>query len=381
MFFISEITSVIFLLSKTKNENQNMKNCEWSKINEACRENEQFLNKAWFEAWKIQKENIESWQGDIKYEPVDGSYDNHAIIAYGIQAVGPFYFASLAGSYFPQRGIPNTGPDPELIKNIADKIFEIVKSEGFRTSGFRMDYVHREDEFITNLKAQLLKNNWKLISRQRDQNFGMNFWSSEEEFMASLNSKKKSKIRSRKRNMAKIGNVKLKHYNDLSQDEWAKIFKEVEVVESNAWIGEKDHAKFVGSVNQIYWNSLVEDAWFRRAMNVWIMYLNDKPVSYSLEMDTEDTRYSMCRSYDKDVAKYGTGIAIVIAIIVQAIESGKKYYDLGLGDTGYKADIGAAIISTLDEYIFFPPTFMGRFSYYMAKAKKFMDKVKNLLPR
>lgn len=358
-----------------------MTNCKWSKINETCRENEQFLNKAWFEAWLIQKENIDSWQGDIRYEPVNSNNDNHAIIAYGIQSVGPFNFASLAGNYFPQRGIPNTGPDLELIKNTADKLFEIIKTEGSGTSGFRMDYVHREDEFIATLKAQLLKNKWKLISRQRDQNFGMDFWSSEEEFMATLNSKKKSKIRSREKKMARDGHVELKHYNDVSQDQWATIFKEIEVVESNAWIGEKDHAKFVGPTNQIYWNSLVKDEWFRRALNAWVMYFNNKPVSYSLEMDTEHTRYSMCRSYDKDFGKYGTGIAIVISIIVQAIEAGKKHYDLGLGDTGYKADMGASIISTLDEYIFFPPTFMGRVAYYIAKFKKFMDKVKNLLPR
>lgn len=358
-----------------------MNNCEWSKINETCRENEQFLTKAWFEAWQVQKENIDSWQGDTKYEPVNSNNENHAIIPYGIQTVGPFSFASLAGSYFPQRGIPNTGPDPELIKNTADKIFEIIKKEGYRTSGFRMDYVHREDDFISLLKAQLLEKKWKLISRQRDQNFGISLLSSEEEFMATIKGKKKSKFRRRKKNMARDGNVELKHYNGATQNQWNKIFKDVELVESNAWIGVKDHAKFVGVTNQAYWNSLVKDEWFRNALHIWIMYFNDKPVSYSLEMDTEHTRYGMCTSYDKDVAKYGTGITIVLSIIVEAIEKGKKLYDMGLGDDGYKADLGAVIISTLDEYLFFPPTLMGRVAYYVALSKKLVDKVKNLIPR
>jgi CelD/BcsL family acetyltransferase involved in cellulose biosynthesis len=167
--------------------------------------------------------------------------------------------------------------------------------------------------------------------------------------------------------MKSDGAVELKHYNDIPEDQWAEIFKKIELIESNSWVAEKGTSKFIGHSNQLFWNSLITDEWFRRSLNILILYFDEKPVSYSVDMDTEYTRYGISTGYNKEVSKYRVGAIIFMATIVQAIELGKKIFDTGIGDGGesgdgggYKTDFGAEKFDAVVEIIAFPPTIIGR---------------------
>ena len=353
-----------------------MTKSKWLRIKETCKEQEQHLNQVWYDAWQkyIQEDN--NWEGNLRYELIEGNDENYAIIPYAYQTVGPFQFASLAGSFFPHRGFPNTGAKPDLIRNTVSKLSSILRVSGLRISGFRMGPVDQDDQFIGELLEELKRKKWKIISKGIGHHFGVELLSNKDDFLASVSNKRKSKIRRCWKAMERDGKVELKHYNEISAEKWDKIFKEIEIIEKNSWVATKGEPKFIGSANQSFWNSLVIDEWYRRSLNVWILYFNDKPVSYSMEMDTENTRYGLCTSYDKDVAKYGTGVMMRIEIIGQAIESGKKILNEGLGDSGYKSSWGSKKIATLVDLIVFPPTLKGRLAYYTGVIGEFLSNLK-----
>ena len=143
--------------------------------------------------------------------------------------------------------------------------------------------------------------------------------------------------------------------------------------ETNAWISESGEPRFIGHKNQYFWNKIVEDEWFSKAINVWIIHLNEEPVSYVISIDTKESRYVYANSYVKHVENFSTGTKLYYELILHAISCGKKMINFGLGDSGYKTQWGARASSVLIDLFAFPPTLKGRLAYYIFKLKTFLD--------
>ena len=133
---------------------------KWKIINDTCQEEDRFLRKSWFDAWARYIEENNNWNGKIQYELIEAGDGNCAILPYAFQTIGPFKFASIAGNFFPHRGIPHTGVKLELIERTVDRISEIKD-----IYGFRLGPIVQEDPFILKLCQTLTKNKWIIISK------------------------------------------------------------------------------------------------------------------------------------------------------------------------------------------------------------------------
>ncbi|MEZ5758865.1 MAG: GNAT family N-acetyltransferase [Emcibacteraceae bacterium] len=323
-----------------------------------------FLRKSWFQSWLNLVQSSNSWTRNIEYIYVDGTDSNCAIIPYAYQKVGPLKFASLPGAYFPHRGIVNTGPESVLIENAAAKLGEIPG-----IYGFRMGPVESNDPFVNALTEKLKQNSWKIITMTIGANYGMAPPASVEDYLSGFSANRRQKMRSHARKMDALGKVELKHFNDVDSAIWEKIFKDIETVESNAWVSKSGEPRFMGREKQTYWNELVKDDFYKKALSVWIIYLDGEPVSKKVALDAGGIRYYLTSSYDEKVARFNTGVRMEVEFVSDAIVKGIKYINNGLGDSGYKTQWGSEYYNDLIDIIAFPPTFKGRFAYMLAKLK------------
>ncbi|HRW30681.1 MAG TPA: GNAT family N-acetyltransferase, partial [Emcibacteraceae bacterium] len=313
-----------------------------------------FLRENWFYAWLNLVQSSNSWTREIEYIYVGETDSGCAIIPYAFQKVGPLKFASLPGAYFPHRGIVNTGPDATLIKKTVEKLSKISG-----IYGFRMGPVESNDRFISDLTEQLKQNGWKIITMTIGANYGMVPPASVEEYLSGFSANRRQKMRAHARKMDALGKVELKHFNDVDASTWEQIFKDIETVESNAWVSKSGEPRFVGQEKQTYWNELVKDDFYKKALSVWILYLDDKPVSKKVALDAGGIRYYLTSSYDEKVARFNTGVRMEVEFVSDAIVKGIKYINNGLGDSGYKAQWGSEYYNDLIDIIAFPPTLKG----------------------
>ena len=131
----------------------------------------------------------------------------------------------------------------------------------------------------------------------------------------------------------------------------------------------------MGDLNQAFWNKLIAHQWYSDALSIWILYLDGKPVSHDVAIDTKSVRYSIAGSYDEVVANFRTGVQLELKAVGHAIDERIGLINTGLGDSGYKSDLGYEQCGEILEIIAFPPNFRGRLAYMLARTKYLVDKL------
>jgi len=348
----------------------------WQRVSEISPAENHFLRKEWFDAWTIFNDTDNNWHKEIGYKYFTDSDNNHAILPYSFQKLGPFKFASLAGNFFPYRAIPNSGESVELINNIADFLSKLGD-----VYGVRFGSISKSDEFISKLISCLKSRGWKITNSSLGYEYGMPVPSHESEYLESISSKRRKKIRYYGRKLADSGEVEFRLYKSETADVWKKVFEDLATVESNAWISETGEPRFLGDLNQVFWNKLINHQWYSDALSIWILYLDGKPVSHDVAIDTERVRYSIAGSYDENVANFRTGVQLELKAVGHAIDRQIRLINTGLGDSGYKSDLGYEQCGEIIEVIAFPPNLRGRSAYILARIKYLVDKLRRKLKR
>ena len=174
----------------------------WNRISEIASAENHFLRKEWFDAWTIFNDTGNNWCKEISYQYLSDSHDHHAILPYSFQKIGPFKFASLAGNFFPYRAIPNTGIGVELINKVADYVAEFNGIYGIRFGS-----ITKSDEFISKLISCLKDRGWKITNTTLGYEYGMTVPSNEKEYLESISSKRRKKIRYYGKKLAECGKV------------------------------------------------------------------------------------------------------------------------------------------------------------------------------
>jgi len=193
--------------------------------------------------------------------------------------------------------------------------------------------------------------------------------------------KRRKKIRYYGRKLEQAGNVEFKLFKSENSSTWQKVFKDLATIESNAWISQTGEPRFLGELNQAFWNKLIASKWYSDALSIWVIYMDGKPISHDVAIDTEKTRYAIACSYDEIVAKLRTGIQLEIKATTHSIGESVEFINTGLGDSGYKSELGYTQCGEIIEVIAFPPTFRGRLVYLLAEIKYRLDKIKRVLSR
>lgn len=331
----------------------------WSDIYERGPEDCSVFRENWYQAWSDQN-------SDVNYAEFSDQENRHVIFPYFIKKMGPFDFASLAGNYFPRKGLPYCGTSDELVSSMAD-FMETLPA----ISGFQLGPVKKDDPFIKKLVKKLATDGWNLMLTSTGFDHGMAVPDTVDEYMGSISKSRRKKTAYYLRRLEKNADVEIKHHKSMDATAWQSVFKDLETVESRAWVSEKGDPHFIGIDRQSYWKALVQDEWYQDAMNAWIIYADERPVSYTVALDIGQERFVLSSSFDKEYADFRTGSILEIEMMRSTIEQGKvNFMNNGMGDSGYKGAWGNKEFQELYEIVAFPPTLKGKITYLIALLKK-----------
>ncbi|KGJ96791.1 GNAT family N-acetyltransferase [Colwellia psychrerythraea] len=328
-------------------------------------DNMAFYDSNWVDAWHCNLIDNSNWTKKLTKNVIN-DVDCKAFWAFGEQKVGPFRFISLAGNFFPFRGVHISKGCREAITAVSNELTSQVDY------AFRAGPTLKDDKFNRELVVTLKNKGWIVLTTALGWNYIVNLPIDIDEL---ISAKRKKKIRYYWKAINKVGSGEIIHFNDICADRWKGVFSDLSQIESKAWISQKGEPRFLGVNNQRYWNQLIQNTAFSKNLNIWVMFLDSKPVSYVTTMDTKTTRFVLSNSYIDEVKDFSTGKKLYLEMITNAIDNQMKNLDIGFGDSGYKQEWGAEKKSEVIDLFAFPPTIRGRLTRYIFEIKKNLIKI------
>ena len=175
--------------------------------------------------------------------------------------------------------------------------------------------------------------------------------------------------------LKKLGDVRFVKYNSLSSEEWKNVISDCSGIESRSWLIKTSDGKARIYKKEKFWNRLLKDKHASDRTTVWVMYFDEKPISYNLTIDSGGYRYGVSSQYDLEYRSYSVGLSIYSHVIEDAIQMGIKIFNMGDGDSGFKSRWGAEPGPRLIDYIYFKPNLLGTSVYASLTLKDFISSI------
>ncbi|NJO38644.1 MAG: GNAT family N-acetyltransferase [Rhizobiales bacterium] len=223
----------------------------------------------------------------------------------------------------------------------------LTLKEAFAAAGWRHCLINRATNYLIELPADL------------------------ETYQASLAPGKFKRIRANLNRLKKQGEVRIDCRSGLEAEGWRATIADAALIEQASWLASTEDAdfNFADPAMAAFWQAYLAHPEASRAMDFWLLHVDDRPVSFTIMLNSGDRRYNIVGLYDQAFAKASPGAVIDREAYVDSIAKGARTIDLGQGDSGYKANWGAAIEEPVEDWIAFPPGAAGRILHLAVRAK------------
>ncbi len=284
-------------------------------------------------------------------ELVARSNDGKAIAAFPMceKKLGPVAIKQVAGAYWPFRGVPldSKCTAEELAAALKDKAF--AKQLG---NVWRMGPVVDDDPSLDVLKAAAAEAGWRVLSRPVGQLFLLDLVA----LTASGNwpsTKGQQKDRWRVRQLEKTGPVTISHFTG---EDWTDETRNaIAAIESNSWVGQLQQGgdtKFHDPALRSFWEGIAEDPTIAAMIRGSLLHVGNVPAAFTFGLDCGDTRYAIANNFDQKFHKFSPGRVLLYDDFTSAAKRGLTRIDWGLGDGGYKRQMGAEEASGVSDLLF-----------------------------
>ncbi|WP_428483064.1 GNAT family N-acetyltransferase [Qipengyuania sp.] len=260
-----------------------------------------------------------------------------AAIALAGRRKGPLRLREVGGCYWPFRGIP-IAEDAT-----AETLAPALRSERQRLGAvWRLGPAEDADPALATLLAAARQAGWTVLSRPLGQVFELDLsalgdggdWPS---------SKTKRKNRWRKRRLEEDGGPLRTEV--FSGSDWTADQRDaMAAIEAASWLGKLDDGgdtKFRDPAMRRYWEELCEDPKLADMLFGSLMWIGEVPAAFTFGIEAGDTRYYVANNYDERFTKFGPGRVLLYDDFARAADRGIARISWGLGDAGYKGEMGA----------------------------------------
>ncbi len=331
-----------------------------------------FLSIDWYLAWEESYLPLESPGLALQYISLEDSQNK-------VQGICPFIVRSqlglklfsLAGYYYPFRSIIASR---NSLGTCSQALVQTLQQSNV-ASLIRMGPAEESNPITQNINASFYSNGWKCYTIDRGQQFLVSLPDSYEEYKKSVSKKLLGNIRRDTNRLKKLGDVRFVKYNSLSSEEWKNVISDCSGIESRSWLIKTSDGKARIYKKEKFWNRLLKDKHASDRTTVWVMYFDEKPISYNLTIDSGGYRYGVSSQYDLEYRSYSVGLSIYSHVIEDAIQMGIKIFNMGDGDSGFKSRWGAEPGPRLIDYIYFKPNLLGTSVYASLTLKDFISSI------
>lgn len=124
----------------------------------------------------------------------------------------------------------------------------------------------------------------------------------------------------------------------------AGVLEALGTVEKGSWIARQTDgsgAKFMHPHQRAAWRIALADPALAQRLSATILMLDRRPVAFSFDLEDGPVQYGIAGSYVEDLADCSIGKLVNYRALEDAITAGRSVMDMGAGDSGYKAAMGA----------------------------------------
>ena len=255
----------------------------------------------------------------------------------------------IAGPYWPMRGVPldaQTKPGV-LAAAFGDKAF--AKELG---PAFRLGPVLDADAALETLQEAAKSAGWSVLSKPVSELFALD--------LAALtasgtwpSSKGQQKDRWRIRQLEKTGPVRIEHFTGL---DWCDATRDaIAAIEANSWVGQLEQGgdtKFHDPALRATWEGIATDPALAAMIRGSLLWVGETPAAFTFGLDCGTTRYCIANNFDQRFSKHSPGRILLYDDFTSAASRGITWLDWGLGDAGYKAQMGAEPSGSFSDLLF-----------------------------
>ncbi|SFR87961.1 Acetyltransferase (GNAT) domain-containing protein [Sphingomonas jatrophae] len=307
------------------------------------------MRAAWFEA-----ADAANAQTVLAMRP-DGS----AVAAIPIAGIGPPLVGTRAvpGSYWPFRSIAVAA---DALPAELEALLSAPQVRRALSPVWRVGPVLREDRAVTMLEQAAVRAGWTVLVRT----LGNTFVLSVGDQITGGGWPRKSTLRRLKnyeRQLAQKGELDIRFVTGSAWDEEA--FKALAAIEANSWVGRRSDgsgAQFLAPAQCALWRRAVRDPHIAEALSATILTVGGEPAAFSFDLRAGERQYSIASSYDERFAAGRPGKIVTYRQLEWAARQGVQTVDLGVGDSGYKREMGAVAGSQMIDLLFVRNRSIGR---------------------
>jgi len=339
----------------------------WSDLASRVRPALRFLAYGWWQAWADAMLPYDSWRGPFRYVVArDDQGVVQAVLPLAEQIMGGLSVLSLAGNYKPFRSslIAETAP-----LETAEALVRFLGEEA-RPRAFRFGPVQAGAPEARALIEAFTAAGWHFCRMSRGVEFLMDIEGDLDAYRRRIGAKKFQRIRYKKNRLAKQGDLRIERYQGGTADLWQRAIADAAMIERASWLtSQGGDPTYDDQGMTSFWQGYFSGEQARAASSLWIVYLDDRPISFNAVLDSGDHRYLMALAYDQAFKERSPGKILFLDSMVTNFEDGIGCYNMGQGDSGYKAEWGAERTGFLDDWLILPPTASGRLLHLAARFK------------
>jgi CelD/BcsL family acetyltransferase involved in cellulose biosynthesis len=242
----------------------------------------------------------------------------------------------LAGSYWPFRA-PLLSPDCSALL-----LAQALAEPAARSLGavWRMGPARCDDPAIAMLIEAAQMAGWRVLSRPAGTS-----WIIDLGAMRADPPSRGSTPRKLRAGWRKLEALGTPHFRTVRGAQWdTEALVAMGRIEADSWIArdtDGSGAKFLTAEQRAVWQHVLTDPVIAEGLCAIILFLDDRPVAFSFDMDDGPVRYAIAGTHAEDLRHCQIGKTLNYRSMDEAIEAGLSILDLGSGDSGYKRDMGA----------------------------------------
>lgn len=253
----------------------------------------------------------------------------------------------VAGSYWPFRA-PLVAPDCS-----AFELAQALEHRAARSLGpvWRVGPVRSDDPTTMLLIKAAQMARWTVLSRPAGTSWVVDLDDARMQVQSRGSVPRKLRIGWRK--LEALGTPRWRY---IRGDQWnADVLADMGRIEAESWIArttDGSGAKFLTPEQRAVWQTALADPVLAQKLTATILMLDERPVTFSFDLDDGPVRYAIAGSHVEDLKHCSIGKNINYRAMDDAIAAGQHRFDLGAGDSGYKSEMGALASYQLADLLF-----------------------------
>lgn len=253
---------------------------------------------------------------------------------------------SVPGSYWPFRSVA-VAPDADTDE--LAHLFDDRAAAATLGGVWRLGPVPVDDSGASRIVAAARTAGWSVLERTAGTSFILDL--SDGAWPSRSN---RRRVAGYERRLAQdVGPVTIR---TITGEDWSPtVIATLHAIEADSWVArdtDGSGAKFASDAQQRCWLAKLADPVIARALSATILTAGDTAIAYSFDLTAGSRQYAIATNYREGFAAYRPGRIVTLHQLTGAIAAGVTTIDLGVGDSGYKQEMGARAGPRMVDYLF-----------------------------